>query len=281
MTQYRPIELAGSAAPIGIADQPSPMLQWVEIALMVIDDSYQRPINATGLRTIKTIAENFRWSCFTPVLLAPIEGGQFAVIDGQHRVHAALMCGVKSVPAMVVPIAATEQATAFVQVNSARTAMSPLNLYKAGLVAGEPWAVAADKAVADAGCRLMRSNRLTKDKKPGEVYCVGLIRDLVTHGNSRAVTVALSAVRAPAEQAGTVALLFYSNWLLHPLMRAVAEVPGLDAETLTEVLRRHRPFNVIESAERLAKAEKLNVQQTVRASFVVHINRHLAEKGVA
>jgi hypothetical protein len=196
MTEYRPIALPNMGAPLSIVDQPSPMLQWVEIALMVIDDSYQRQINQTGLRTIKTIAEGFRWSCFTPVLLAPIEGGLFAVIDGQHRVHAALMCGIKSVPAMVVPIAATEQATAFVQVNSARTAMSPLNLYKAGLVAGAAWAIDADRAVSEAGCRLMRSNRSTKDKKPGEVYCVGLIRDLVAKGHGRAVTVALSAVRA-------------------------------------------------------------------------------------
>ena len=65
-------------------------------------------------------------------------------------VHAAMMAGVKSVPAMIVPISPTEQARAFIQVNSARISMSQFNLFKAGLTANEPWALAANKAVMDA-----------------------------------------------------------------------------------------------------------------------------------
>lgn len=275
MTQYRPITLPNMADPIGIADQPSPMLDWIEISRMVIDDTYQRPINFGGMRTIKAIAANFRWSCFTPVLLAPIEGGQFAVIDGQHRVHAALLCGIKSVPAMVVPIAATEQAAAFVAVNTARTAMSSFNKYKAGLAAGEAWAVACDSAVTDAGCRLMRFHPSSQNKKPGEVYCVGLIRAMVEGGHARAVTTALTAVSA-LDEGGTSAVLLYSDWLLNPLIKVVAEFPDLSAATLTAILHRKRPFTVIETAERLAKAEKLATGATVRGAFRAVIAKHLA-----
>lgn len=274
MSQYRHITLPDTAEPIPVADQPSPMLQWVEIAAMVIDDQYQRPINHGGWRTIRSIAANFRWSCFTPVLLAPIEGGQFAVIDGQHRVHAAAMCGIKSVPAMVVPIAATEQAMAFVQVNTARTSMSQFNLFKAGLAAGEPWAIAADKAVADAGCRLLRFAPNAKSRNPGDVLCVGLVRDLVKKGHDRAVTVTLTAIRS-IDAGGNSAVLLYSDWLLNPLMRAVAEFPDMDPDQLAAVLRRHRPFIVVETAERLAKAEKLPVGVAVRDAFKTLIGSHL------
>lgn len=276
MTHYRPIHLDSMAEPIGITDQPAPQLQWVEIAAMVIDDRYQRPINHGGLRTIKAIAENFRWACFTPVLLAPIEGGRFAVIDGQHRVHAAHLCGIASVPAMVVPIAATEQARAFVTVNTARTSVSQYALFKAGLASGEAWAVAADRAVAQAGCKLMAFNPSSKSKKPGEIYAVGLIRDLVTRGHDTAVTVALRAIRAIEDtttQSATV--LLYSDWLLNPLLKAVADFPGLTADTLTTILRHKRPFLIMDAAERLAREEKRSLALTAREAFATTIRAHL------
>ena len=84
MTAHRPITLPPNATPIAIADQPAPMLEWVEIARMVIDDSYQRPIMVNGWKTIRKIAENFSWSCFTAVQIAPTQDGRFAVIDKAH-----------------------------------------------------------------------------------------------------------------------------------------------------------------------------------------------------
>lgn len=280
MSHYRPIAIPNETDPIGIADQPSPMLQWIEISAMVIDDQYQRPINAGGWRTIKAIAANFRWSCFTPVLLAPIEGGLFAVIDGQHRLHAAMLCGVKSVPAMVVPIAATEQAQAFIQVNTARTAISQYNKFKAGLAAGEAWALEADRAVSAAGCVLMRFSPSSKLRKPGDILCVGLVREMVVRGQSRAVTVTLQAIRA-VDTGGASSVLLYSDWMLNPLIKAVAAFPKLTADSLTDALRKKRPFHVMDAAERLAKEEKKSVGLAARQMFEAIIAAHLATEATA
>jgi hypothetical protein len=274
MTQYRPITIDGMTDPIGIAVQPSPMLQWIDIADMVVDDRYQRPINSGGYRTVRSIAENFRWSCFTPVLLAPIEGGRFAVIDGQHRVHAALLCGIKAVPAMVVPIAATEQATAFIQVNTARTAMSNYNLFKAGLAAGVPWALTAEKAVSDAGCTLMTFNPASNARKSGQICSVGLIRDMVLKGHARAVTIALTAIRA-IDNGAASAILLYSDWTLNPLIKAVAQFPKLDADTLADLLRKRRPFNVIDAAEKVAKEEGRPKAIAAREAFITLIRQQI------
>ena len=278
MTSYREIAIDGQDAPLGIADQPSPMLQWVEIAQMVIDDRYQRPLGKHSLTTIRAIAANFRWSCFAPVLLAPIEGGRFAVIDGQHRVHAALLCGLKSVPAMVVPIAATEQARAFVAVNTARTGVSVFSIFKAGLASGEAWAIAASEAVAAADCRLMSFNPSAASKKPGDVYCVGLIRDMVKSGRAGAVTVTLSAIRA-IDIGGSSSVLLYSDWLLNPLIKAVAEVPEADVETVVAALRRKRPFIVMEQAKRVADSEKRPMSTVARAMFLALLHDQM--RGVA
>ena len=274
MTYLREIQRPEASDLIQVADQPSPMLQWVEIATMVIDDTYQRPINHGGLSTIRRIAANFRWSCFTPVLLAPIEGGQFAVIDGQHRVHAALLCGIKSVPAMVVPIAATEQAQAFIQVNTARTGISVFSIYKAGLASGEPWAMAAQDAVTAADCRLMSFKPHAAAKKPGQVYCVGLIRDMVIKGHAQAVTVALTAVRS-IDAGGNSAVLLYSDWLLNPLLKAVADFPDLSVETLADLLRKKRPMHVMDAAARLAKEENRRASVIAREIFAAAIRQHV------
>ena len=276
MMHYRPITIPETADTLEIAVQPSPMLQWIEIDAMVVDDRYQRPINAGGWRTIKSIAANFRWSCFTPVLLAPIDGGRFAVIDGQHRLHAAAICGIKSVPAMVVPIAATEQAQAFIQVNTARTAMSQFNKFKAGIAAGEPWAIEADRAVTEAGCVLMRFCPNAKFRKPGDILCVGLVREMVAKGHGRAVTMTLQAIRQ-IDAGGSSAQLLYSDWLLNPLVKAVAAFPKLDLQTLTDTLRKRRPFHVMDAAERRAKEEHKSTALIARQMFEAAIQQQIAQ----
>jgi hypothetical protein len=61
---------------------PAPQLQWVETKDLVVDMTYQREIGKRGAANIRQIAENFDWSKFAPIIVAPIEGGQWAIVDG-------------------------------------------------------------------------------------------------------------------------------------------------------------------------------------------------------
>ncbi|NKW09813.1 ParB N-terminal domain-containing protein [Ochrobactrum tritici] len=100
------------------------------------------------------------------MLCAPIEGGRYSIIDGQHRVHAAAMCGVEAVPCQIVQIDKKEQAASFAAVNGNVTKITTVNLLKAALAAGEQWALEC-KSVADAaGCKLMLSNGSSLTKNP-------------------------------------------------------------------------------------------------------------------
>lgn len=272
--RYRPIHCQNNQEPLGIADQAAPILSWVGIAHIVIDQNYQRPITPAGLRTIQTIARNFCWSCFTPVLLAPIDGGKFAVIDGQHRVSAALLCGITSVPAMVVPITAAEQASAFVRVNTVQTSMSTISKYRASLMAGEPWAVLAERAVSAAGCKLLSVQPSHKSKKCGDIMCIGLIKNLVLAGHAQSVTVTLSAMRA-IETSAASSILLYSTWVLTPLMTAVAEFPELNADTLAAILRSKSPFQIIAKAETAAESARVPKAPAIRQAFVTLIKAHV------
>lgn len=250
---YRTVDVDGFD-PAEIADQPAPMLQWIEIDSLVIDPDYQRDLGQRNRAAIRQIAADFRWSRFSPVLLAPIPDGRFAIIDGQHRTHAAKICGLKTVPAMIVPIDRSEQAKAFADVNAATVRITAHHLYKAALSAGEPWAVCAKRAVEGAGCRLMTSTASTANKKPGEIYCIGLVRRLAQAGQLPALSAVLRGL-VDYDDTGRVPL--YSDYIISPMVAALVERPDLMAIDMAEFLCANDPFKVINAVDRLLAEEKL------------------------
>jgi hypothetical protein len=202
------------------------MLQWIKIGDLVVDDSYQRDLKRANWTAIRRIAEQFQWSRFSPVFVAPVEGGKFAIIDGQHRTHAAAICGFEDVPCQVVQMSQNEQAASFAAVNGTVTKVTLFQIFKAALAAGEGWALAAQKACAVADCQLMTYHPAMDNKKAGELFCVALVRQLVENGHSAAVTCALSSIRRSEFGASPEA---YSNEILKPWFMAVVDRPWLVA----------------------------------------------------
>src|SRR3982074_1805258 len=97
---------------------PAPFLEWIETDKLVVDVTYQREIGRRGATNVNQIAENFDWSKFAPVIVAPVEGGQFAIVDGQHRTTAAIRRGQKEVPCQVVQADRAKQAAAYAAVDA-------------------------------------------------------------------------------------------------------------------------------------------------------------------
>jgi hypothetical protein len=193
MTDLRPIDLGGRPRTRG-RKAVRPDLTWLDIERLRLDDSYQRPLSKGNWRNIETIAADFDWARFTPILAAPLEGGLFAIIDGQHRTHAAALRGFDAVPAMVVPMTHAEQARAFAWVNGQVTAITIFHVFKAALVAGESWALDARDAVEAAGCRLLTYPVSTYNRNPREIDAVGLVREHVRAGRGAFLTSVLRAI---------------------------------------------------------------------------------------
>lgn len=203
--RLRPIETASYAAIEAQGEPgPAPRLQWIKIAELVVDDTYQRPLaqsgarygvaNASSRKTVRAIAEGFCWSKFSPVIVAPIEGGRYAIIDGQHRTTAAALRGLGEVPCQIVVADLAEQAAAFASINGNVTRVHTLALHAAAVAAGEPDAVAVDRAAKDAGVRIMRSPTAQQDLKPGDTMAVGTLAAAVRLHGEAAVTLALRCV---------------------------------------------------------------------------------------
>lgn len=202
-----------------------PNLGWVAIADLVVDRAYQRDMGEKNWRHVERIAADFDWDLFSVVDVAPAEAveggpdvtGKYAIIDGQHRVHAAALVGIDKVPCRVVATARRGQARAFARINGDVTAMTVWHLYRAALAAGEPWAVAAHEICAGAGCRLMTANSTAATKKARDIYAVGLVRQFAEreglHAALHAALAALSEARA-GDNVGLWAGHVLRAWLL-------------------------------------------------------------------
>lgn len=172
----------------------APMLQWVKVADLVVDDAYQRPVVGAGRSNVRRIAMEFRWSKFAPVICAPVAGGKFALIDGQHRATAAALLGIESIPAQVIIADTAEQAAAFKSINGQVTRMHSLALHHAALAAGDAGALALAKACSEAGVVLLRYPRQADRLEPGETLALGSIAEGLRQFGHEAVVAGLRCV---------------------------------------------------------------------------------------
>jgi uncharacterized protein DUF6551 len=226
-----------------------PEIGFVDIDDLVIDPLYQRKIERRGKNNIRKIAENFDWARFSPIVVSKRATGVYALIDGQHRAHAAALCGIASLPALIIPGLTLEQeASAFSWVNGSVTALTSIQKFKAAMAANEPWAVRADAAVTRAGCRLMTSNASTKNKKPGDIYCVSLIRRFVESGHAEAVIATLHGLRTSCTGDWP---RFYSAVHLGSLLPCVVATGITRAEAVTSFLDSHNLEEVAEMVHRI------------------------------
>lgn len=168
-----PISIDGFKAPSAPEPGPAPMLQWIRIANLVVEERYQRRLHDQGRRNVQRIASAFRWTHFAPVIVAPIEGGMFAIVDGQHRTTAAALCGIDSVPCQVIVADTETQAAAFAAINGNVTKISPMQLHHAAVAAGEPSASLLAQACAIAEVELLRYPIPKHLQKPGQTMAVG------------------------------------------------------------------------------------------------------------
>ena len=149
---YRALDTRKFASPQSeFSPGPAPFLEWIEIEKLVVDSAYQREIGRRGTLNVCQIAENFDWSKFAPVIVAPIEGGQFAIVDGQHRTTAAILRAQKKVPCQVVQADRAKQAAAYAAVNGNVTETTAQQLYHAKVAARDPQALILADVCAAAG----------------------------------------------------------------------------------------------------------------------------------
>lgn len=196
---FRPISSVGMAAlPASLtrAFGPEPELRWADVADLVIDTSYQRDITRKGVTNIRRIAENFSWAKFGAVICAPAEGEKLAVIDGQHRVTAAALLGIRKVPCQIIVIDRAAQAAAFNAINAVVTQVHTLHSFAAAVTAGEAEALALAAAAGEARVTICRYPRERAKMVLGETVCVVAMRRAMKRHGRDVLVLALKCLRA-------------------------------------------------------------------------------------
>ena len=125
--------------------------------LVVPDESYQR--NGTDAKELR-IASRFSWSAFQTISVSKRSDGRYNVIDGGHRLRAAMRRDdVKTIPCMVFHLGDDKgQAEAFLSINRDRKPMSGVDRHKAMLVAGDPMAEKVENAAMEANRPIAKSS---------------------------------------------------------------------------------------------------------------------------
>jgi hypothetical protein len=262
---YRAVDVAGLSAAVP-QDQPLPILQWVDLDTLVIDTRYQRELGERGRKAVQTMADSFDWMQFSPVLIAPADGGRFAVIDGQHRVHAAKLCGLRQVPAQIVMASASQQASAFVGVNGKVISITAHQVYRAALAAREGWAMRCRDIVEASGCTLATSNPTSKDRKPRVIYQIGTVRNMVVkRGQGEALRFVLSGLVA-YDNKGRAAL--FTDYVVRAMVEAVHGQADLINLDLPAFCAARDPFNVLDRVRKLrADGQSASYVFTMRSAM--------------
>jgi hypothetical protein len=131
----------------------------VSLDSLNLDANYQRPLKSHH----KRIARNFDARAAQPLLVGERPDKSLWLIDGQQRRAALAINGISAWPARVIPSAGPEaEARVYAIINGGdRTVrqLSPMELFTAQVVSGDPVAIAALEAVRAGGLDLHRSVR--------------------------------------------------------------------------------------------------------------------------
>jgi hypothetical protein len=251
---------------------PAPMLSWLPVEEFVVDDTYQREVGKRGRSNVQHIAEHFDWSKFAPVIVAPVEGGQYAIVDGQHRTTAAMLRGIDRVPCQVVQADRAQQAAAYAAVNGNITKTTPQQLFHARLAAGDKNAQELKRVCDAGGVQILRRNLILAKMTVGQTQAVGaLSRCLRDYGRDVLITALQCITQTVDGNAG-----FVRATIVEALCEVLKGSEWLDSgETL---LRAMDDFSFPDAWGEVTDGRDQIFPATARKLFAEKVFKHLAAR---
>lgn len=152
-------------------------LKYIRKDLILVDLNYQRDLETNK---VKKIAAEWNWVALGALILARRDKKLY-VVDGQHRLYAALMReDIKSLPCVVFESAGVErEAKDFVSIQKNRMAMMSWDVYKALLASGDETALELEKIVNSSG------RSVSKRNSNSSIRCVSRLMDQVRQNKEK------------------------------------------------------------------------------------------------
>ncbi len=251
---------------------PKPEFAWIDIDSLCINHKYQRQIGKDGQAMIRRIAREFDWRRFTPVTVTATRDNpdKYFVIDGQHRVNAALNLDcIETIPCWIIDAPEiADQADAFVGLNKNRIKMMPVNIFQAELAAGTELAIAVAKACSDVGVTISRSHVSTLSLAENETMAVAAMKKVVQNHGQAVLTRTLGILKDSLTGINPMRAA-----TIHTLARLLALEKihpdiNIDPERLKTVLRRKDVDQWIEDASAYTRNFGGGMQTALRAAWI-------------
>lgn len=173
-----------------------PTIEWVPIAELELDDSYQRSIETGASRKlIAAIANRWDWDLLDVLKVSRRPDDRMFVIDGQHRKAAAVMRGdIPQLPCVLKRCdGPEEEARLFVAANRGRKAMSGLDDFRAAVGSGDPEATTIARLIDAAGLHVPR-HYVASAAQPGAIPAVAGLRSILRRRGEDLLGRALSLI---------------------------------------------------------------------------------------
>ncbi|MFV3126096.1 DUF6551 family protein [Niveispirillum sp. KHB5.9] len=251
-----------------------PVLTWIALDLLWVNEEYQRSISSDGRANIGRIIEKFTWSRFTPLMVAECEDGRYAVIDGQHRFIAAQAHGgIPELPCAVVEAPAiNDQARSFLAINNDRVRATFFQLHHAGVAAGEPDALHLNDICQQVGVIVPRNNLSSKDWQAKHLRCPGMVLELAHRHGDKPVLAALRVAVAAAKRHGEAA----RGSIIRGLVSLFVSAPDADEARLVKVVADRRGVEFEDAARTYRKMFGGNAGTALQAAIARDYNKGLA-----
>jgi ParB-like nuclease domain len=138
-----------------------PELKWLSVDKLYVDNRYQRNTKSkSSEKNIDHLIENFSWAhcgalivCFVPA------EKKYAVIDGQHRLQAAIARkDINAMPCLVISgMDFEKQAKSFVAINTKRVQLNSLAAFHAAFAAADKTAISIKEILDECEVEIPRS----------------------------------------------------------------------------------------------------------------------------
>lgn len=167
----------------------SKMSSYVRVDEMFVDYTYQRkPLD----RKINRIVKNFNPDLLGVITCSMREDNTLAIIDGSHRYHALIAMGMKNVAVNALVyfgLSIQDEAHIFALTNKEHTKPSPSQIFKAGIVSGDPISVGINSIIEKVGASISEG--------PGQnkVRAVSTLRKVYNNAGAEVLTKTLETLR--------------------------------------------------------------------------------------
>lgn len=228
-----------------------PYMDWIAANDLSVDWRYQRKLSPSQ---VKRIVDLFNPDHFGSLQISKRSNGKYVILDGQHRVEAIHKLGwsAQKLPCLIhEELSVQEEAAIFAGSNNSK-ALSPIDKFRARIVAKEDKALAIQQAVDDAGFKLILNSH-NKQLAENGLSCVSGLELIYNENGGAFLALVLGVIRAAwnYEPTSRQRDVIEGVWRF---LRWYAEEPNFNRDLFVSKLKTVSPVKLVRDSAALREA---------------------------